>query len=258
VKPSNFFLFLGLLLTRFDEMERLRIARSPLRRMFKAKTEEIKVELGKDSPDDIQLKIMMDRLEAFMAEINKIDSDILNTMLDEDCTQEDYRKAREDMEKFDAEYATVRIKVTEALYKARPASPQISLYSTANCSSSSPTTRAKKNYRLPMIEIKKFEGDTREWLGWWSQFKKIDEDGDIDQADKFQYLYQSMVPGTRAADLVNSYPMTSENYPKVIQALKARFGKEKMLMQVYVRELLKMVINNNSSCTNPKLKTAIL
>lgn len=34
-----------------------------------------------------------------------------------------------------------------------------------------------------------------------------------------------MVDGTRVKELVN-YPQTAENYPKVIEALKSRFGKK--------------------------------
>jgi len=102
----------------------------------------------------------------------------------------------------------------------------------------------KRTYKLPKIEIKKFNGTLTEWLSFWSQFKKIDEDADLHSSDKFQYLVQAMVPGSRARELVDSYPQTAENYAKVIAALKERFGKEKLLKQVYVRELLKMVLNN--------------
>jgi len=64
---------------------------------------------------------------------------------------------------------------------------------------------------------------------------------------KFQYLLQAMVPGTRARELVEGYPQIPQNYPKVIAALEERFGKKKLLQQVYIRELLKMVINNAKS-----------
>jgi hypothetical protein len=42
------------------------------------------------------------------------------------------------------------------------------------------------------------------------QFKKTDEDEEIAPEDKFQYLSQAMVPGSRAADVVNSFPGTAE------------------------------------------------
>jgi hypothetical protein len=61
--------------------------------------------------------------------------------------------------------------------------------------------------------------------------------------DKFHYLVQSMTVGSRAEDLVKSYPATEENYPKAIEALKERFGKPDLLVEVHVRELTNLVIN---------------
>ncbi|KAF2887862.1 hypothetical protein ILUMI_18311, partial [Ignelater luminosus] len=52
-----------------------------------------------------------------------------------------------------------------------------------------------------------------------------------------------MIPNSRAADLVNSFPPTSQNYDKVINSLKNRFGKDELLVEVYVRELLTLVIS---------------
>ena len=94
----------------------------------------------------------------------------------------------------------------------------------------------KKIYKLPKVEIKKFNGDLTEWLSFWSQFLKVHEDTKLHDANMFQYLTQSMIPGTRAHELVDSYPQTEDNYPKVISALTERFGRKKLLKQVYVRE----------------------
>ncbi|GBN76241.1 hypothetical protein AVEN_102121-1 [Araneus ventricosus] len=61
--------------------------------------------------------------------------------------------------------------------------------------------------------------------------------------DKFQYLIQAITPGTRAASLIENFPPTAQNYPKAIELLKERFGREDLPVQVYVRELLKMEVN---------------
>ncbi|GBM34833.1 hypothetical protein AVEN_208037-1 [Araneus ventricosus] len=50
--------------------------------------------------------------------------------------------------------------------------------------------------------------------------------------------------GTRAASLIKSFPPTAQKYPKAIELLKERFGREDLLVQVYVRELLRMVMKN--------------
>ena len=53
-----------------------------------------------------------------------------------------------------------------------------------------------------------------------------------------------MIPGTRAHKLVSSYPQSADNYPLVIAALKDGFGDNVLLNEVYVRQLLKLVIRN--------------
>ncbi|XP_076247890.1 uncharacterized protein LOC143187553 [Calliopsis andreniformis] len=105
-------------------------------------------------------------------------------------------------------------------------------------------SEVRKTYKLPKIEMIKFGGDLRDWLQFWSLFKKIHEDSDIAKEDKFQYLVQAMVPDSRAAELVKSYPPTGENYDKVIAGLKNRFGREDLQIEVYVRELLQLVLQN--------------
>jgi len=69
---------------------------------------------------------------------------------------------------------------------------------------------AKRKFKLPTIEFKKFGGDIKDWLTFWEQFKKIDRDSDIDEADKFQYLPQATSPNTRAWEVVESFPPRSE------------------------------------------------
>ncbi|UYV73851.1 hypothetical protein LAZ67_11001138, partial [Cordylochernes scorpioides] len=102
----------------------------------------------------------------------------------------------------------------------------------------------KRACRLPELELKKFDGTWLEWLGWWAQFSTIHEDTRLSSVDKFQYLVQSMKENTRASRLVRSYPITADNYPKAIAALKDRFGDRVILTEVCVRQLLGLVVNN--------------
>jgi hypothetical protein len=53
---------------------------------------------------------------------------------------------------------------------------------------------------LPKLEFRKFGGDLKDWLPFRSQFQKIDQDEEIFPDDKFQYLVQVTVVGTRARD----------------------------------------------------------
>ncbi|GBM18132.1 hypothetical protein AVEN_75541-1 [Araneus ventricosus] len=116
-----------------------------------------------------------------------------------------------------------------------------------NSESESVKSSCDRKYCLPKLELKKFNGDIKSFLGFWSQFSRIHEDEEMPSEDKFQYLTQAITPGTRAASLIESFPPTAQNYPKAIVLLKERFGREDLLVQVYVRELIKMVMKNAAS-----------
>ncbi|KAG8182310.1 hypothetical protein JTE90_013914 [Oedothorax gibbosus] len=105
---------------------------------------------------------------------------------------------------------------------------------------------SKRKFTLPKLEFRRFGDDIKEWLPFWSQFERIDKDEDIANEDKFQYLIQATIPGSRAREVVESFPPTSANYSKAIESLKARFGREDLLVEVYVRELLKLIISVQS------------
>lgn len=83
---------------------------------------------------------------------------------------------------------------------------------------------------------------------------KIHDDSDILPVDKFQYLLKSVVPGgTRANDLIENFPSTAVNYSKTIEGLRARFVKDDLIVEVYVRELLKLVLLNDLNCKTQTL-----
>ncbi|UYV83383.1 hypothetical protein LAZ67_23000836 [Cordylochernes scorpioides] len=108
--------------------------------------------------------------------------------------------------------------------------------------SQSSTSDVKRQIKLPKFELKKYTGELGEWLSWWSHFEKILLDESLSDVDKFEYLIQSMVIGSKAHRLVTSFPLTQKNYNKVIGDLKDRFGDRDLLTELYVRKLLKLVI----------------
>ncbi|UYV72450.1 hypothetical protein LAZ67_9003194 [Cordylochernes scorpioides] len=100
--------------------------------------------------------------------------------------------------------------------------------------------------RLPTIELPKFSGNLMDWLTFWAQFEKIHLDIRLKDSDKFYYLLQSLSVDTEAYKIVSIYPLTEENYSKAIDALRRRYANPDLLLQVYVRELLKLVIESAS------------
>jgi hypothetical protein len=73
-----------------------------------------------------------------------------------------------------------------------------------------------------------------------SKFQRIVDD--MEEEDKFQCLIQAITEGSRARGIVESFPATAENYSKVIERLKNRFGEEELLIECCMRELLGFVI----------------
>ncbi|UYV64964.1 hypothetical protein LAZ67_3002576 [Cordylochernes scorpioides] len=132
------------------------------------------------------------------------------------------------------------IRITYQINPARNEN-QVAEWPQIRITASSPTTSEvsfassshHRTVKLPKIELKKFTGEIKDWLGWWAQFNKIHVDPTLEDSDKFQYLVQSMSPGTRASKLVDSYPLTAENYPKVIETLTERFGRPELLTSFY-------------------------
>lgn len=107
------------------------------------------------------------------------------------------------------------------------------------------TTKTNK-VKLPTLEIKKFDGSIKNWLTFWGQFKKIDSDPYIEECDKLQFLSQSMLEGTDVKKFVENFPVASQSYNTCVKELKARYAREDLLIQVYVRELLTLILKKDN------------
>ena len=204
---------------------------------------DLTAELSRETPDQTVVQVKLQTLEQCYEKVSSLDQKIIE-ILNRDASEEQDDELLS-VSEYEKKYRTAKVKannfledgVTSSNHSFRSASPG------PHAAHSS-----KKTYKLPKIEIAKFSGDLKDWLGFWSQFQKIHEDSALHANDKFQYLVQSMVPGSRAHTLVHSYPQTAANYPLVIAALKDRFGDKVLLTEVhvYVRQLLKLVIRNVS------------
>ncbi|GFX79329.1 uncharacterized protein TNCV_4517191 [Trichonephila clavipes] len=98
--------------------------------------------------------------------------------------------------------------------------------------------------RLPEAELYKFGGELKDWLTFGISLKNIHENKNLTNCDKFHYLVQSTKIKSEARELIESFPITNENYPLAIESLVERYGRNELLIDFYVRELLKLVLNN--------------
>lgn len=173
--------------------------------------------------------------------IQHVDDAIYDTMLsDENVTEEDQLNEAIHCEDTITRMVTVKLKIESAVSKIEHEDAVSSVGSAGR----------KLHFKLPKIELQKFSGKILDWLSWWAHFSKIHEDEELHSTDKFQYLIQAMEEGSKGADIVKGFPATAENYPKVIAALQERFGRKKLLTQVYIRELFKMGLETMNTKSN--------
>ncbi|GBM37184.1 hypothetical protein AVEN_14957-1 [Araneus ventricosus] len=151
------------------------------------------------------------------------------------CTERDICNEIESAESYEDKFIFWKTKLERCISKADNG---IDTHSVSESISN------KRNFKLPKIELQKFDGSLKDWLSFWGLFKKIDEDSDIANENKYQYLIQSTFKGSRAREVVESFPPTAENYTQVIECLKARFGREDVLVEA-TREISKPKPDND-------------
>ncbi|KAJ8977402.1 hypothetical protein NQ317_003183 [Molorchus minor] len=171
------------------------------------------------------------------------DSDIYEEFLAADASEEDLLTEMEQCDNYEKRFADLKIRYNNVFSNGQTGKE---VDSESVVSEASGVTRRHK-FKLPTIEFKKIYGNIRDWLSFWSQFKKIHKDHDIALEDKIEYLIQATVPGSRARQLVESFSALGENYEKIVQGLEVRFGREDLQIEVYVRELLKLILHNAMS-----------
>ncbi|GFW26375.1 DUF1758 domain-containing protein [Trichonephila clavipes] len=201
--------------------------RRVLRTAFTLSANKIESELKKDVVDLQKISLLQVQLKDKYLRLEAAQEAVSGTLLQfEDNGEEfetDFTDADSYREKY-LEYYTASIRSWERLISDVPDTP--------------------RKCKLLKLELRKFGGDPKEFLSFWSQFRKIHDDGSVPDEDKMQYLVASVEPKSKAKRLILRFPATAVNYPKAVDQLKERFGREDLLAQIYVRDFLTMVMKN--------------
>ncbi|XP_052755371.1 uncharacterized protein LOC128201705 [Galleria mellonella] len=182
---------------------------------------------------EIELNYLV--LQGVIKKLEVLDRDIEMLLAEKDYDESGLEKEYEEVIAYNKKWLTMKTRVENVLSKTKEESVGFSGSETA------------KNYKLPVLELRKFDGCVRSWLPFWGQFQKIDEDKQMNDANKFQYLVQSMMPGTEVRSFVESFPPNKSSYTQCLSDLKRRYAREELLIQVYVRELLTLIINKDKN-----------
>ncbi|GBM01679.1 hypothetical protein AVEN_271932-1 [Araneus ventricosus] len=186
-------------------MDALKTKRKSLRTSFTATANKLKECLAKkeDAKDGDKLRALNSQLEDKFLRLDEIQNKISSLLLENTDTAAEYEA---DFQDYRDNFLELKSKLETLLNKD----------SGSFLESSSELDVVKLN--LPKFELKMFSGDPKEFLTFWSIFLKIHDSEELTAIDKFQYLYQSMVPDSRAARLISSFPITTENYPKAVES----------------------------------------
>ncbi|GFT31836.1 pro-Pol polyprotein [Trichonephila clavipes] len=189
----------------------LRIRKS-VRAAFTKTVNNLMEEFEKEALNGEVVKTKFLTLDRIYSELKDCHEIILKNIGTDEEFEKEYNKIEEYRDKMDL----VRVKNESFLNK-------MCSDRTAESINSSP--KEKRKMRLPKIELLHFGGELNDYLGFWSQFQRIHTDQDLALEDKFQYLLQCMVQGSRTHEVIESFPPTSENFEKAVEALKNRFGR---------------------------------
>ncbi|UYV82012.1 hypothetical protein LAZ67_21000400 [Cordylochernes scorpioides] len=196
--------------------------------------------MEKESPSRETIGIKLEVLETIENQLRDANVQVMNLLLeDEAISSPDLEKEQDMVVQYEESFVRTKRRVAKYL--------QVRETGQQGRDTLDPARSAQEGMpscKLPKMALPVFDGTCLEWMVWWSRFEMIHESAVLTEVEKFQYLVQSMKVGTRADRLVKSYPLTTENYPKVVKALQDRFGDKVILTEVYARQLLKLVINN--------------
>ncbi|UYV80331.1 hypothetical protein LAZ67_18002470 [Cordylochernes scorpioides] len=217
-------------------MERDKKLRSVTRTRFTKVVNVLDSEISKTNADLGVIRDKFSKLKDIDFKLKDLDQKMLEHMMVADAEEDTLNCEIEEAEHYSDTFITLERKVRELIDSDNK--------SDVKSLGSSNGSLMAKSYKLPKIEMRKFDGELINWLPFWAQFEKIHEDTELHDADKFHYLVQSMQSNTRARELIESYPQTADNYAKAVQALKQRYGQKDLLVEIYVRELLKLMMAN--------------
>ncbi|KAJ8941034.1 hypothetical protein NQ318_015510 [Aromia moschata] len=204
--------------------------------------------------DDGFALVLWELLQSKHEELGILDHAVYDLMLDS-AAEAELESEIEARDAYLKKFTTLKVRYEKLFDDAEMAKAESSRSSSTGQGLHINETTGKRKFKLPPLEFKHYDGSIKDWLAFWSQFKKIHEDESIDDHDKIEYLIQATVAGSKARQLVESYPAMSENYQKIISSMLSRFGREDLQIEVYVREVLKLILTNAASQQKMEIAT---
>ena len=114
-------------------------------------------------------------------------------------------------------------------------SPAISVESIAT--NFSANSRKAISAKPPKLELQQFDGKPQNWSEFWDSFcSAVEDNEDLSDAVKFQYLRKSLLEPARS--VVSGFKITGENYRAAIDLLKQRYARPALIKRAHINEML--------------------
>ena len=217
-----------------DKLKKLKYERKILRSSFTKCYNKLKK--GEEDNVIVVKRQIIDKFQRIEA-ADKIINELIRENQEEDY-EEDIEKEINEQEQYRENYIEI-MNTDEGQYKENK--DEEKQVSGESCGIKVGGSNSK--LRLPMIQLFQYDGKPRSWLSFWSQFSLIDGDASIRREDKYQYLLSSLKEGSKPRLLVEKFQPIG--YAAAVQHLKTRFGNPDILIETYVRDLIKLVVSQN-------------
>ncbi|XP_062557230.1 uncharacterized protein LOC134222102 [Armigeres subalbatus] len=182
-----------------------------------------------EAPNEIQIRLRLEKLEAKWHEFEEIQSAIEGTEEYEENIDQ-YRQVRAD---FEDKYFDVRAGLESRLPREVAQNTDRTVVEPA---APGEIRNVHSYVRLPPINLPEFNGHYENWLAFHDTFKAlIDSTQELSNIQKFHYLRASLKG--EALKLIDSFPMSDANYKVAWDSLVARFSNKYLLMKRHLNAL---------------------
>ncbi|XP_039315197.1 uncharacterized protein LOC120359860 [Solenopsis invicta] len=104
------------------------------------------------------------------------------------------------------------------------------------------------NIRLPKIQLPTFSGSYEEWYTFHDSFDKlIHANEKLSSIQKFHYLRSSLKD--KAAEVIKSFDITTDNYAEAWQLLSERFDNKRRIVQTHIKAIFEIAPIHKENCT---------
>ena len=165
--------------------------------------------------------------------LRSLDERILDIM-SEECESDECIEEVDESEAILMEISEILAEIEEKL-ESHATTRHQSPMENGSFSGSSSTKKAKA--KLPKLDLQTFNGKPQDWPEFWDAFSSIiDQDEDLPDAVKFQYLKKSLLEPAKS--VISGFKITAANYRAAVDLLRERYAKPTLIKRAHINEML--------------------